>query len=102
MLAWIRIAFVDVLFAPFPSVAGRTVANELIDAIFAATAIHARTRRTLIHVAQASCVVVAAWTLAFETIYQIHADTIICAWVRCTLVDVDLAMDASESGYAFA
>lgn len=102
MLTRIGIAFVDILFAPFTSVAGRTMADELVDAILTATAIHAGTRRTLVHVAQASRVVVAAWTLAFETIHQVHADAVICARIRCTLVDVNLAVDASESGYAFA
>lgn len=78
------------------------MAYELIDAILAATAIHARTGRTLVYVAQTSCIIVAAWTLAFEAIHQIHADAVICARIGCTFVDVNLAMDASESGYAFA
>lgn len=72
MLARVRLALVDVQFAPPAAKSFRTVADELIDAIFADAAIQARIRFAFVHVAQATGVEIAAWAVAFKPVHQVR------------------------------
>lgn len=99
MLARVGAAFVDFDFAALSTVAGRTMAYELIYAILT-SAVDARIGSAFIYIAQATCIVIPSWTFAFEAVYEIYAYTSISTWFRRAFVDVCFAMNACESWHA--
>lgn len=75
MLTRVGLAFVNVQFAPFATVALGAVANELADTIFTASAIHTRIRLAFVDVTQTAGVEIATRTIAFKTVDQIRTFT---------------------------
>lgn len=76
------------------------MADELIHPVLASAAVHARITRTLVHVAQAPGVVVAARTLAPIAVYHVDATTAVRARITGALVYVGLTVLAGEAGFA--
>lgn len=96
MLTRIRDALVDIVVTSLSTVSRRAVANELIHSIFTVT-MNARTRRTLIDIAETTWTIIAAWTFTFESVDHIDTNSTIGAWIRGTLVDVSLTMNSSQA-----
>ncbi len=97
VLARIGSALVNIDLALFAAVAGFTVTDELIDAIFAASAMFARVRTALVNVAQTTSVVVSTRALTTETVDHVNAHAPVGTGVGSTLIDVILAVLTREA-----
>lgn len=84
------------------SVSGPTMANELVHAIFATSAMLARIAGALVDVAEAARIVVTARAVTPEAVYQVYADAAVRARITGALVDVRLAVHAREARLALA
>lgn len=78
------------------------MADELVDAVFAAASVHARVGSAFVYVAEASGVVVTTWTFAAIAVDEVHADSTVRAWVGSAFVDVSLTVLAGETWDALA
>lgn len=78
------------------------MADELVDTVFTAASVLARVRFALINVTEASSIVIAAGTLATESIDEIDTYAAVCTGVRGTFVNIRLTVHSCEAGNALA
>lgn len=102
MLTRIRFALINLVLTAVARVARRTVADVLVEVVFAGAAVVARARCALVHVRVAPRTKVPAGAGALETVLPINASTAVSAGTAGAFINVHFAVASTEAGSTFA